>query len=248
MKTSSTKLVLALFITWVSSSIQVAGQCDNAEHSTNWEDAWVSCSVSENPNSERADSHWIMYDMGDVFSLQNSQIWNFNVNNQTGLGVRNVFFDYSLNGSDWEFWGSMEIQEAPGTDDYVGIPGPDFAGIAARFLLLTVETNWGGDGCSGFAEIRVNREYLGVSIDELEEGIVMSVYPNPTSETLKVRHYQNKSLDMQILNGSGQLILQKRLSGTSADINVSGWTSGLYLLILRDENGNTGIERFVVSH
>ncbi len=248
MKLSNTKLFAVSTLMCLSLVQNGFGQCDVAEHSTNWEDAWVSCSVSESPNPDRGDVHWIIYDMGDVYSLESSQIWNFNVGGQTNLGVRNVYFDISLNGTDWAEFGNEEIAEAPGTDDYIGIPGPDFGGIAARYLLLSVQSNWGGDDCAGFAEIRVNREYLGVGIDENSNDITMTLYPNPTSEVLTIKHYQNKSLSMQVLNGSGQIILQERLSGTTKSLNVSGWAAGLYMLILQDEHGHKGTERFVVSH
>ena len=40
------------------------------------EDSWQSCEISMNPNPERGESHWIMYDFGKVVKLEEVRFWN----------------------------------------------------------------------------------------------------------------------------------------------------------------------------
>jgi hypothetical protein len=224
----------------------VFAQCDEAEHSTNWEDAWLSCEISENPNAERGESHWIMYDMGDVYSLWSTKIWNYNVVEETGRGMRNCFFDLSLDGENWENWGSMEISEAPGNDDYVGIPGPNFEGMAARYLLITMESNWNGDNCTGFAEIKVDREFLGVGIDE-PLSIDFELFPNPTNAVLNLKHHQIGVLNIDIYDVNANLMYTDQIRRTFSSVDVSKWASGIYVMVLTDTRGRRASKRFVVS-
>lgn len=224
----------------------VIAQCDEAEHSTNWEDAWLSCEQSENPNPDRADSHWIMYDMGDVYSLWTTKVWNYNVLGETGRGMRNCFFDLSMDGENWESWGSLEIPEAPGNDDYIGVTGPNFEGLAARYLLITMENNWSGDNCTGFAEIKVNREYLGVGVEE-PVAIDFQVFPNPTNSMLNLKHYQAGILRIEVLDVNGNLLYTEQLRRTFSSIDVSEWASGIYFMVITDTRGRRGTKRFVVS-
>ena len=132
-------------------------QCDEDRHSTNIHESWLSCTQSNNPNSSRPNSHWIMYDLGQPTELYKSTIWNLNHPKYLNNGLQLVAFDYSTNGFNWTNFGNEVIPQAPGTSFYEGVDGPDFDGITARYVLLTGITNHGGD-CYGLSEIRIYTE------------------------------------------------------------------------------------------
>lgn len=224
-----------------------SAQCQFGEHSTEWADAWISCETSLNPNPARGTTHWIMYDLGAIYALHDSHIWNFNVQGETGLGVRNCFFDLSTNLQDWESFGSWEIEEAPGNDDYTGVQGPNFAGLIGRYLLITVESNWDGDACSGFSEIKVHRDFISTEVDEFDSGIALELFPNPASTTLVVRHYEQGQMSLRVLDMEGRQVHSQTVNRTTSYIDVSTWNSGLYVLTLMDNFGSTVSKRFVVA-
>ena len=93
---------------------QISGfsQCATDEHSTNSQDAWQSCQLTENPNPSRGNSHWIQYDLGYVYDLGQSTFWNYNVGGETGKGFRNTAIDYSTDGINLTTAVSFELLKA----------------------------------------------------------------------------------------------------------------------------------------
>jgi len=116
-------------------------------------DTWLSCNTSTNPNSLRGNGHWLMYDLGYTYNLTTTHFWNYNVNGQTGQGIRDCIIDYSIDGNNWANALTFQIPQAPGNSNYTGISGPDLGGINARYVLLTANSNWGGS-CAGLSEVR----------------------------------------------------------------------------------------------
>ncbi|NJL73744.1 MAG: T9SS type A sorting domain-containing protein [Saprospiraceae bacterium] len=123
------------------------------KHSNNPEDAWLSCSPSPNPNTARGTTHWIQYDFGNIVGLSQTQIWNYNVNDDLGRGFREVAIDYSEDGVNWTQLGTYNWAQATGLDGYEGFVGPDFGGVNARYVLITALSNWDGSNCMGFSQI-----------------------------------------------------------------------------------------------
>jgi hypothetical protein len=238
------------FITLILTGLMYYGasaQCEFGSHSTNWEDAWLSCETSANPNPDRGEGHWIMYDLGSPKALFQTHFWNYNVPGSTGQGVRNCFFDVSMDGSNWESWGNWEIAQAPGNNNYIGVEGPYLDGLVGRYLLISVQSNWNGDDCSGFAELKVNTEDTATDIKPLS-ALSFDVFPVPADQTLVLRHYEQEALQMEIYNLNGALVLKEQLYSSSSYLNVAGWNSGLYLLILRNNEGESSTRRFMVAH
>ena len=127
------------------------GVTDN--HSTNPKDAWLSCQSSISPNPNRGNNHWIQYDLGQVYVLHETHIWNYNVLNETTKGFRGVTIDYSIDGINWHPIGNYIWDQALGDKSYTGFDGPNFNGIQARYILITATSNWGDATCSGFSKI-----------------------------------------------------------------------------------------------
>ncbi len=126
-------------------------------HGTTWDDGWVGYTPAANPVSGRAAGHWLRYDLGHVYTLGYSHIWNSNEVVERGL--RSVTVDYSTDGASWTELGTFEFAQASGSTGDGGAPGPDFGGISARYVVLTANSNWegaGGDGWFGLSELRIN--------------------------------------------------------------------------------------------
>lgn len=118
--------------------------------------SWESCgTASANPNPARAaQNRWIKYDFNNIYTLNGTRIWNYNVASETSKGFKNVTVDYSTDGVDWtQLGGSYLWTVAPGTSDYAGFEGPDFNDVKARYVLISAIDNWGDGSCAGFSKI-----------------------------------------------------------------------------------------------
>jgi hypothetical protein len=123
---------------------------------TSSEFSWQSCGTAgANPNPTRtAQNRWIKYDFNNVYTLNQTRIWNYNVAAVTGKGFKNVTVDYSMDGVTWiQLGGSYFWPLAPGTSDYAGFNGPNFNAIKARHVLVSAIDNWGDASCAGFSKI-----------------------------------------------------------------------------------------------
>ena len=140
---------------------------DPAAHTKNLvsgvDNSWLSCNTTTtNPNAARTSlPHWIKYDFGEVYKLQGSRVWNYNVAAETNKGFKNVVVDYSIDGTTWSSLGSTyQWQQAPGESDYSGFSGPNFNNSKARYVLISAIDNYGGT-CSGFSKLTLDAELCG---------------------------------------------------------------------------------------
>ena len=58
----------------------------------------------------------------------------------------------------------------------------------------------------------------------------ISVYPNPTTNQLRIKNYELRDEEYRIYNISGQLLLQGKLQDESSSINVAALSNGIYYL------------------
>ena len=149
---------------------------------------WVSCESSPNPNSDRGEGHWIMYDYAEVYSLGQMQVWNVNDPSHLDWGMREVEIYYSVDGVVWESAGTFLFEQNPGLNTYKGFDEPDFNEVEAQFLLITATSNWGGT-CYGLSEVRIEAEEIVVSsVDDAQTNSCFKVVvmPNPFVESARV--------------------------------------------------------------
>ncbi|MFK7934957.1 MAG: PA14 domain-containing protein [Saprospiraceae bacterium] len=150
---------------------EICGTSD--KHSNQTVDSWLSCSPAPNPNSMRGMGHWIMYDFNDIYQLYDMQIWNYNVENETERGFREVAVDYSLDGVVWQNLGTQTWGEATGVKSYEGLTGLNFSGKTAQYVVFTALSNYGDDNCSGFSEISMTArpcQPAGTACDDFNAG------------------------------------------------------------------------------
>ncbi|MEL7378319.1 MAG: fibronectin type III domain-containing protein, partial [Bacteroidota bacterium] len=149
----STLILIAIAASFFQGAINA--QCFTAD-ATIWQNTWASCTPSSNPKSAYGTSHWIQYDLGQERRLSKSWVWNTNDPQELDRGFKDVHIDYSLDGQNWTYWGSMTFPQGTGTAVYGGFPGPDLVGIQARYILITAIDNYGDGACYGLAEVKFN--------------------------------------------------------------------------------------------
>lgn len=149
-------VILLLLVASVLFQNALIAQCYNDQHSNTATTSWLSCNATPNPNAARGTSHWIHYDFEDVYNLADTHVWNYNESGVTNRGIQTVGIDYSLDGINWTTLGAFQWTQATGNANYAGFSGPDFGGVNARYVLLTVISGFQANACYGFSEIRFN--------------------------------------------------------------------------------------------
>ncbi|MHC4593953.1 MAG: LamG domain-containing protein [Planctomycetota bacterium] len=90
---------------------------------------------------------WIKFQFDKVYKLHELWVWNSNdgLEPVLGFGFKDVSIEYSVNGTDYTTLGTTtEFARAPGTPDYAHNTTVDFGGVAAKYVRLTANSNWGG--------------------------------------------------------------------------------------------------------
>jgi len=90
---------------------------------------------------------WIEFDLGEVHKLYEMWVWNSNESLEAviGLGCKDVTIEYSVDGINYSTLGTThEFARAPGTPDYAHNTIIDMSSVAAKYIRLTANSNWGG--------------------------------------------------------------------------------------------------------
>ncbi len=226
------------------------GQAYPDRHSTSWTDAWISCEETDSPNIKRDPGHWIMYDFGDQYSLHRSTIWNFNVPDSTSRGMQDIVVDYSNDGQNWTEVTEYTVPEAPGSSIYQGADGPNFEGIVARYVLISVLNNYGDANCVGMSELRINATIAtSTNIPDGELNLVLEANPNPASEytTVKISDFDG-DLNYSLTDMNGRLLRQGKILGSELRLNTSSLVSGTYSLTVHNEVGKKALLINVINN
>jgi hypothetical protein len=101
---------------------------------------------------------WIEFQFDKVHKLHEMWVWNSNGSLEPviGLGFKDVSIEYSVNGTDYTALGAThQFARAPGTPDYAHNTTVDLSGVAAKYVRLTANSNWGGILAQyGLSEVR----------------------------------------------------------------------------------------------
>ncbi len=140
------------------------------QHSTEMENMWMS--VGEQPA-------WIRFEFNAEYKLHKLWVWNSNyiIEYLAGFGARKVTVEYSTDGQSWTQLEEVpEFAQAPGTVGYTANTILSFHGVMAKFVRLTIESNW-SDGSTlqtGLSEVRFT--YIPVQ----------AFYPDPADDATDV--------------------------------------------------------------
>ncbi len=191
----------------------INAQCYPDQHSTNWYDGWVSCEISPNPISSYGETHWVMYDLGYEYVLNETKFWNTNTPKHLDNGINEYTIDYSLDGVIWSNLGTYNMERASGKSNYEGKEGPNFDATKARYVLITPNSNYGGT-CFGFSELKISITDPFVVIEE-EDGFNASVYPNPFVDDISLRIAsldKNTPVNFTLHDITGRLITRNTIN------------------------------------
>jgi hypothetical protein len=122
-------------------TVDGSGLSPDDQHSTVSADTWLTAKGAAGPA-------WIRYALGKVYKLDKMLVWNSNQALEAilGFGAKDVTVEYSADGDTWTALGDggFEFAQAPGSSDYAANTTVDFGGVAAGFVKLTINSNWGG--------------------------------------------------------------------------------------------------------
>jgi len=130
-------------------TVDGSGLNANGQHSTLDTDMWLAAPVGD-------ELPWIQYEFDRVYKLHEMDIWNYNVSIEkvVGFGLKDVTVDYSTDGIEWATLGAVQINRATGSAAYTYNTTVDFAGTAAQYVRVTVQSGWGTLGQYGLSEVR----------------------------------------------------------------------------------------------
>jgi hypothetical protein len=101
---------------------------------------------------------WIQYEFDAVYKLHEMWVWNSNqaVELAVGFGAKDVTVEASLDGTTWTALTNVpEFADGTGEPNYVHNTTVSFGGAQAKFVKLTVNSNWAdGTKQAGLSEVR----------------------------------------------------------------------------------------------
>jgi len=108
-------------------------------HSTNSKAMWLSSVVDPN-------AAWIQYEFDRIYKLHQVLVWNYNTSVEPviGFGIKEATIEYSVDGASWTKLGTHEFARGSGTAGYAANTTVDLGGVAAKYVKITANSNWGG--------------------------------------------------------------------------------------------------------
>jgi PKD repeat protein len=237
-----------------SYDLQTMGSIDFTDESTNDPDNWLwdfgdgNTSTNQNPQhaystpgvytvcltaSNLAGPHTTCQDIEIVFA----PIASFDVEDNGGGQLD--FTDSSINSPttwSWDFGdGNTSADQNP---QHTFIMNDTYS------VCLTISNSVGSDMTCTMIDV------IAVGTDDLVKDIDILLSPNPVKDILRIELSSNvnKLLDMQIINNLGQVLLKDNMASNGTfEIDVNGLSSGIYFLVLLDENGRVWARESIVK-
>ena len=102
-------------------------------------------------------------------------------------------------------------------------------------IVYTTSTGTTGSVAQGVEQAY---EIYSVGIKETTLNISLSVFPNPTSDflTLKVEDYNNETLNFDLLDEQGKLILSEQITNQETQVAMSTLARGSYFINIVQTN------------
>jgi len=152
-------------------TINGSGLDDDDLHSTVGMEMWLSSITGPQPS-------WIQYEFDRRYKLHEMLIWNYNSTTEPviGYGVKEALIEYSADGAVWvPLNATYEFAQGSGVDGYASNTTIDLGDIAAKYVRITANSNW-GDLVNQFGLSEVRFLYIPVWAQE----------PDPVSDTAEM--------------------------------------------------------------
>ncbi len=120
-------------------SVDGSGLNNSGQHATEPSQMWLSAGGGPQPT-------WIQYEFDGIYKVHQLVVWNSNqmLESVLGFGAKSATVEYSTDAAAWTKLGDFEFARAPGTATYAGNAPVDFGGAIAKYVKLTIHSNWGG--------------------------------------------------------------------------------------------------------
>jgi|GEM_PF-740447 len=195
---------------------------------------------------EYLDFSYVPY-IGDILYLNDSVAYGVAARGQASVNPLQDLIWKTLDGG--HTWSAQEIipeliLESNEEGDYYRTP--NFSDIECPsectcylYGLDLYRTNNGG------GELFPNQGVVLTSVNEIEEGVEIEIYPNPAHEKLNIKSKQ-VMVSVQIVNSLGQIVISsnRHENTTSKTLDISLLESGIFFIIVQSEIGNS-VQRFV---
>jgi hypothetical protein len=185
-----------------------------------------------------------------VFQRHDGKDWLFDLHDNKLYRIGETLLDGSpvtagLYNSD-----AVELRETTGTPK-AGLPADVFKEYAGttyttiaywdEFRLVVLETG----GTLKMMQTAVTATPL--SLDKVQTGKAISVYPNPVQNTLHIDLNNAKETSLQVFSTEGRLVYTSKANNANATIDVSNFAAGQYVLKIASEEGPIGEQIFTVQ-
>ncbi|MBL7187719.1 MAG: discoidin domain-containing protein [Phycisphaerae bacterium] len=121
-------------------TIDGSGLGDDDLHSSENTAMWLSSIIDP-------DTAWIQYEFDRTRKLHQMLVWNYNssVEPVVGFGIKEATIEYSVDGANWSILGTThEFAKGIGVAGYGPNTTVDLSGVAAKYVRITANSNWGG--------------------------------------------------------------------------------------------------------
>jgi hypothetical protein len=118
------------------------------QHGTDGTTMWLSGGVQPN---------WIQFAFDKTYRLSELWVWNSNqlIEPYIGFGAKSVKVEYSTDGSTWtQLQGVPQFAQATGLPTYTSNTTVNFGGVSAKYVKLTINSQWGVVPQCGLSEVR----------------------------------------------------------------------------------------------
>ena len=155
--------------------IDGSGLGADGTHSIDSSAMWFTAAVDLDP--------WIQFDFDDTYKMDVVTVWNSNSAAEAaiGWGVKDLEIQYSVDGETWDVLpGPHQLSRASGSPTYNQYDTVPLDGVAARYVRLNIQSNWGGLVMSyGLSEVQFTTIPAQARTPEPAVGSV-DVVPNAT--------------------------------------------------------------------
>lgn len=182
----------------------------NDLHSKDTENMWITAETETGPA-------WIQYEFDKAYKLHEMSVWNYNgASILFVFGLKDVTVEYSTDGANWlQLDGISEFSPATGADNYAANTIVSFGDVPAKYVKITVISNWSGGIFEQFGLSEVRFKAIPVSARE----------PNPAPEAADV------AVDTTISWRAGREVAEHKvfistdqqavIDGTTSSVTVS---------------------------
>ncbi len=163
---------------------------------------------------------------------------------------------FGLSAVQWiDFWntndgcGNVSLDgQFPDTEsDAYTVEYVEYAGCTDNSRVVHYKVNgadhvWLGPNNDVFYTLEIWKFFLGLSPTNLIPASVsdielatIGVYPNPTSDMIRIENVSSKILNVSVFNTAGQMV--KEFAGSNLSVDVSELTQGVYQIMVATEKG-----------